>query len=212
MPSNYTLIRVSTPIGDLKLYTHYEGLFVIDEIILAGQHQRGLMLNPQVVVDVGAHIGTFTLLSALNILKTHGKGVVVSLEPVSINYTLLINNIKANQFEHVVIPVKAALYPKAINVKIGWLGIKEMVRSITMDDVMKIINNYGYSSIDLLKIDVEGVEIDILTQNNEWLRYINAIVIELHPWIYGNEGVNKIVKALRNKGFNVRHIERYIEC
>jgi len=95
MPTGYTLATVKTNLGILKLYTHYEGLQVIDEIFILGQYSKGLTHDNRVVVDVGSHIGTFTLLSALNMKRKGIRGVVVAIEPTFINYGLLLNNVKA---------------------------------------------------------------------------------------------------------------------
>jgi hypothetical protein len=49
-----------------------------------------------------------------------------------------------------------------------------------------------------------------ISKDSEWLDHTKALVMELHPWVYGVDGMTKIVKALRRKGFEVKQIERRI--
>jgi len=210
MPTGYTLVTVNTALGALKLYTHYEGLQVIDEVLVLGQYSKGLESDSRVVVDVGAHIGTFTLLAALTMKRRGIQGVVVPVEPVSINYMLLLSNVKLNQLEHYVKPIKAAVVSQKTTLEIGWIGVKEKVQTITMYKIIDLIKKLGYSNIDLLKMDIEGAEIDVLLNNNSWLNHVNRIVMELHPQIYGYNGVLKIVRELKERGFEVKIVYRYI--
>jgi len=210
MPTGYTPVTVNTALGTLKLYTHYEGLQVIDEVFVLGQYSKGLESDSRVVVDVGAHIGTFTLLAALTMKRRGAQGVVVSVEPVSINYTLLLNNVKLNRLEHYVKPIKAAVASRKTTLEVRWIGVKEKVQTITMHEIVDLIKKLGYSNIDLLKMDIEGAEIDVLLNNNSWLNHVNRIVMELHPRIYGYNGVSKIVRELKERRFEVEIVHRYI--
>jgi len=210
MPTGYTLVTVNTAFGALKLYTHYEGLQVIDEVFVLGQYSKGLEFDSRVVVDVGAHIGTITLLAAL-IMKRRGvQGVVISVEPVSINYMLLLNNVKLNRLEHYVRPIKAAIASRKTTMEVEWIGVKEKVQSITMHEVVDLIKKLGYNSIDLLKMTIQGAEIDVLLNNNSWLNYVSRIVLRLNPQTYGYKGISKIVRELKERGFEVKIVHKHI--
>lgn len=55
--------------------------------------------NIQIVVDVGAHIGRYTLLAA----KAVGKGgKVIALEPNHLNYQRLLSNVRLTNFDNVI--------------------------------------------------------------------------------------------------------------
>lgn len=194
----------------LRFYTHYEGLQVIDELLVLNQYDLAYKLKPRTVIDIGAHIGTFSIPMALNILDLYGGGLVVALEPATINHCALVNNIVINGVEKIVKPIKAAVSINQGSLEIEWIGMRERVSSITMAQLLELIKTKGYNSIDLIKIDIEGAELDIITKDCEWLNYTKALVMELHPWIYGTEGVMEIIKILRGKGFKVKQIERKI--
>ena len=50
------------------------------------------------------------------------------------------------------------------------------VRAVTMDTVMR---ETGIDSIDLLKVDIEGAEIEIF-KSCPWIRKVRVLTIELH--------------------------------
>jgi FkbM family methyltransferase len=209
--SNYSMVTVKYNNRKLKFYTHYEGLQVIDELLILNQYDLAYRLKPRVVVDVGAHIGVFSIPMALNILDLYGDGLVVAVEPVTINYRALVNNILINGVEKIVKPIKAAVSVNQSPIEIEWIGMKELAASITMTQLLEFIKSNGYNTIDLIKMDIEGAELDIITKDSEWLDHTKALVMELHSWVYDIDGITKIVKTLRRKGFNVKTIERKVD-
>lgn len=69
-----------------------------------------------------------------------------------------------------------------------------------MKEILDLLSKLGYDRVDLLKIDIEGAELDLLTKENSWLSKVNAIVAEIHPQVYGLRGVDEIVTALKSSG------------
>ena len=120
--------------------------------------------NGYVVLDIGAHIGYFTLISA----KLVGKnGKVFAFEPDPANFALLKKNIASNCYKNVIIS------QKAITSKNGKLKLhlsKDStghqidyshssyqtieIESIRLDDYFR---NYD-ENIDFIKIDAEGAD------------------------------------------------------
>ena len=206
--SNYSMITVKYNNRKLKFYTHYEGLQVIDELLILNQYGLAYRLKPRVVVDVGAHIGAFSIPMALNILDLYGDGLVVAVEPATINYRALVNNIMINGVKKIVKPIKAAVSVNQSPKEIEWIGVKELVASITMTQLLEYIKSDGYNAIDLIKMDIEGAELDIITKDSKWLDHTKALVMELHPRVYGIKGIMAILKVLRKSGFKVKQIKK----
>ncbi len=130
-----------------------------------------------IVVDLGANLGYFTLLAA----KLVGpKGKVYAFEPEPINYSLLLQNIALNGYDNVV-PV-----PKAVSNVTGkvrfFLDKKDTgahtiyqpsdkgdfieVESVVLDEFFKDKNH----PINVIKMDIEGAEMAALSGMNRIIR------------------------------------------
>jgi FkbM family methyltransferase len=123
------------------------------------------------ILDVGAHIGYYTLLFA----KRAGKrGRVYAFEPSTNTRDRLVENISLNHLTNI-ITVEAAASDEAGTASINLAGGSntgstslhfdagavgtEQVETIVMDDYLE---RHGIRAIDLVKIDVEGHELQAL--------------------------------------------------
>lgn len=124
-----------------------------------------------IVIDVGANIGYYTLIFAKLVGKT---GKVIAFEPEPKNFQLLKKNIAINELTNVIIEQKI-VSDKNEKIKLfladsGIVGhrinpIKNTtnfieVDSVTLDNYLQI-NNLN-KKINFLKIDVEGAEMQVL--------------------------------------------------
>lgn len=141
-----------------------------------------------VIIDVGAHIGVFSLfLSTFD-----NESQIYAFEPIPDTYTQLKKNIMINHLEDII-----NIYPYALSGKSGLIDIyisnedqnasiyhldsdvnKIQVESFSLDD---FINNSQLSNIDIIKLNCEGAEIDILRNcsDSTW-GIINRILISFH--------------------------------
>jgi FkbM family methyltransferase len=168
------------------------------------------ILENDVVVDMGAHIGAFAVRAA----RQAHRGKVYSYEAARGTYLLLEENRKLNSLENLCIENSAVsnrrgempLYTPANNSILGSLrqdtsSFKEMVRAITFSD---IITQHALERIDFLKIDVEGAEFDILFANpDETLGKTQKIVIEFHEFEGDKRSHQDLVDLLDSQGFKV---------
>jgi len=153
------------------------------------------------VVDAGAHVGVFSLVSSVFARK------VIALEPYPLNYSLLRINLARNDVDNV-IAINKALSSQRGKLKIHrgnhsgkhstFGSCKEFfeVPTITLEEIVS-----KYNDIDLLKMDVEGSEFEVFKMiRRENLEHIGAIVGEIHP-DYGT--IDTVVHRLKNSGFCV---------
>jgi len=130
------------------------------------------------VIDVGAHIGYHTL----NMAKCVGKtGKVFSFEPEPENFSILKKNVQVNEYQNIITKNKAV---GSSNNKIilytsqNHSGIHRMypskscqnqieIECVKLDDYFK--KNNFLDKIKLLKIDVEGAELNVLQGSKEIL-------------------------------------------
>ena len=158
----------------------------------------------QVVVDLGANIGVYSLVQSR---KMGGKGRVYAVEPNPDVYKRLQKNVTLNQALNVH-TIEAAVYSRSgridfqceRNTLISKIARGEtgttLVTAITLDE---LVASQGIRSIDILKIDVEGSEIDVLLGGQHALDICRRIVVECE-----DDDIAERVKALlSNKGFSL---------
>ncbi|HEY7328465.1 MAG TPA: FkbM family methyltransferase [Gemmataceae bacterium] len=141
--------------------------------------------------DIGANVGFFTILAAKLVGPT---GRVVAFEPVNANAHWLEHNLKLNGFHHVFIRQmalgnqdgEAAFRVSAESTwgKLAYTGPvnqETAVIQVPIRSLDKLHANGELPRPDLLKIDVEGAEVDVLRGSAETLRAVRPLLlIELH--------------------------------
>ena len=146
-----------------------------------------------IVVDVGAHYGYYTLLAA----KYLGDcGYVYAFEPHPDNFHVLIMNILANKLTNV------CAYKKAVMDKEGFIELfisegnpgghkvwsdkekKEVVYTEVLATTLDTFLNEKGEQLDLVKIDVNGAEMNVIMGMDNVLKQNNhlKIIIEFHPY------------------------------
>ncbi|MCA9882643.1 MAG: FkbM family methyltransferase [Anaerolineae bacterium] len=116
----------------------------------------------QVVYDIGANVGFYTLLAAKQV---GSGGYVIAFEPFERNIQFLKRHIALNRLNNVTIETKAvgaengqAFFQEGNSPSMGHLAAVGIpVELITVDTVAAA----GHAP-DVLKIDVEGAELDVL--------------------------------------------------
>ena len=174
------------------------------------------------VIDVGAHIGEYTLLGA----KLVGnKGLVISVEPDHDTVKSLKENIILNDFKNCSILEKAvgekietkSLYKVSKEDVYGYLDpyvVNKKLKKhseIEVTTIDQIVLSKNLDLVNLLKIDVEGFEYEVLLGCNESLKKnkIKKIIIELHPKYLKYKGINEdlIHTFLKKHGFVIKKIQ-----
>jgi len=144
--------------------------------------------NAGLFVDVGANFGWYSLLSA----RLAPKATIIALEPSHENFSLLNRNISSNCFTNIVAINKgagaesmdASLYtherdnPGAHSVRKSADGLAK--ETISIEPLDKILQPYP-GRVQLLKIDVEGYEVEALIGAKKTLRRTNNILLEYSP-------------------------------
>lgn len=183
-------------------------LDLLREIDLGNEYfKQYIPKTGDVIVDVGAHIGIFSVIAAAKApdIKVH------AYEPVPLVYATLERNIALNNLSHVVFPHHAAVSgtsgPTTLytaDLRTGSTAIFEpsfnemgyetiTVPGITLREIIKEAKR-----CDLLKMDVEGAEFDIILKTSpEVFKSISRIVMEYHA------DPAPIVGHLREHGYHV---------
>ena len=152
-----------------------------------------------IVVDVGANIGRYALLAAEQV---GARGRVIAVEPGALNFTLLSENAAMNGM-HWVQPVQVALGAAdgtaelvgggdatTNTLRVDWLdhlegttGIERRPRQpVAVRSLTSLLLELNVPRVDLLKIDVEGAELEVLHGALPLLQSgsIKEVICELH--------------------------------
>jgi FkbM family methyltransferase len=163
----------------LEKYEPYETKLILKQV------KKG-----DVIVDVGANIGYYTMLLAQKAKK------VYAFEPDSVNFEILGKNIKANNLKNVV-AIKAAvgskegkleLYKSKENfgdhklfktlIPAGTSIDREAIKVIKLDDFIK-------EKVDLIKIDTQGWEPEVIDGSKKIIEKDKPIIfMEYSPASY----------------------------
>lgn len=159
------------------------------------------------IVDIGAHVGTFTIWAALRAPQAR----CLAVEPNPNSFRLLVDNIRRNGLQERVTAVNAAAGPRP---GIGHLELIEhslgtrLTRggegglSVKVESIDNLLSENDLQNVDVFKIDCEGMEYEIFeAMSAERLRAINAVMCEYHP-VPGHD-VAELDGILRAVGFVV---------
>jgi FkbM family methyltransferase len=222
--ANPCLLKISVPkYGGYKAYCPINKNEFInmtireDEII-----EHFLPKQGDIVVDIGAHIGHYTLIASKRV-GTNGKVVAIEAHPG--NFEMLNRNIKLNRLTNV-IPLNYAAYSKETKVKLyvpdeesGYTiyhtlmertGKKFVeVDAITLDYLLLQLNGIreGVVEVNWIKIDVEGVEFEVLKGATNVLSKSKdiALLIEVH----GIDNYRPLIEFLNSYNFIIEFEKTY---
>jgi FkbM family methyltransferase len=176
---------MQTPIGELIVRDSYDEA-VIREVVFDRSYERwGEIELVGTVLDLGAHIGSFSALAI------HCGCSVTAVEPSYSSFKLLEQNAPKAIKIHKAVGrgrVRIAQYERSELNKIANEG--EEVDTITLDELIT-------GPIDLLKIDIEGAEYEALYSSSR-LSFVRQITMEYHDGI-GRLG--ELLTFLDNNGF-----------
>jgi len=163
-----------------------------------------------VIVDIGAHVGYFTIYAA----KKATRGKILSFEPSRESFKVLKNNLKINNIQNVNVENigvrnesgTSTLYVDEDN-EIGnsmFSNDKNLIKeNVQVTSITDIIKKYNLKSIDLLKLDCEGAEYEIILKLPiEILNKIKKISMEVHK--IDNFDIKDIEKFLAENNFQVK--------
>jgi FkbM family methyltransferase len=152
--------------------------------------------NQPVIIDVGAHHGAYAIVIGKSVQKFGGR--VIAVEPNPQSCDVLQRNIRLNKLEKTVICEQVAIADKAGHMKIELLGSESKITSAQTNNPYTIevvtlellLEKYAIDYVDLLIIDVEGVELPVL-RGFPWQSVIvRKIFCELHPYAWKDFGYN----------------------
>lgn len=162
--------------------------------------------NPKIIIDCGSYIG----LSSIWFLTHFLNSKIIALEPDKQNYLLCKRNLQPYLDRATLLNKALWSDSKGVQLHRGtfrdgkdWAvqtkkEIDKDSKFIESIDMQGLIKKYNLSSIDILKIDIEGAEKEVFSSKNmNWLNIVKNIVIEIHS----KECEKKFFSTLKNFTF-----------
>ena len=163
---------------------------IFHDIFLFGEYDIPLDFTPDTILDIGANVGLTTVYFA----NRYPGARIISVEPESENFDVLEQNTAAYTN---VLPLNRAISNKGgqlihvVDKGFGEWGfmtskkdpakedkIKGTVKTVTVPEIM---DWYELQTVDVVKIDVEGAEMELFEDNYQsWISRARCIIIELH--------------------------------
>lgn len=141
---------------------------------------------PKTIIDGGANIG----LSSVFFAERYPHSRILSLEPDAANFQILQENVRPYKN---VVPLRGAIWGRNEMLKLqhsaagawghsvhamdGSERTNAHVRGWTVDSLMDLMN---WNRCDLIKLDVEGSELEIFRHAESWIPRVETIAVELH--------------------------------
>jgi FkbM family methyltransferase len=212
------MVRVRLPLGVAAEFDLMTAAFLVKELLVDGAYEAFPEFIPgpgQVVVDVGAHQGVFSLQAARRVGPT---GRVVSIEASPRNQDILERNIAANGFHQVTLVRAAAadfegevaLYEDPLGSASNSIMVHEAgcfpvkVRARTLSGILAEL---GISRVDILKIDVEFAGLAVLKGGAAALAARPRVVMEVEG---AADQVDAARRFLENLGYRVRTLRHIL--
>lgn len=145
--------------------------------------------SPKFIIDAGANVG----FAAVSFAMRFPEATILAIEPERANFDLLSLNVAPYPN---ITPLRAALWQEDGELDIadpgrgswgfttreidGGDGEQRTGQRVPAVTVGGLMERYEQDRVDLLKLDIEGAEVEVLESSGAWMHKVDGIIIELH--------------------------------
>jgi FkbM family methyltransferase len=154
-----------------------------------------------VIFDCGANVGT----SCAFFKHIYPQSRIIAFEPNAKITNYLLKNIKNNSLENIEV-VEKAVWTTNNEIELGLEDAdgssiyleknKTKVESIRLKDYLD-----KEAVVDMLKMDIEGAEIEVLKDCRQSLNNVKNIFVEFHSYRNGTQKLSELIDVLESAGF-----------
>ena len=162
--------------ASLRVRLGQSDLRVLDDVIAQNSYEPPFAFEPRVIIDAGANIGLTSIWFAIR----HPNAAIIAVEPDLENFRLLERNVAAYPNIRV---VRAALWSHTGEVNLTDPGTGAWGLRVGPSDAETPPVGASVPAVDmpsLLKVDIEGGELDVFRDASAWIDRVDVIAIELH--------------------------------
>jgi FkbM family methyltransferase len=154
--------------------------------VIRANYGRHLPREPvRLIIDAGAYIGDTTVWY----LNRFPQATVIALEPNPRSFSMLERNCR--RYGQRAIPLQAAVWPCRTRLELNEgsgttdASVRQVTTTasnccvgVTVDD---LLSEYSDSTVDIFKCDIEGAEVDLLSNPNDgWVRRTRSMYVDVH--------------------------------
>jgi FkbM family methyltransferase len=157
--------------------------------------------NEPVIFDCGANVGA----SCAFFKHIYPQSRILAFEPNPKITSYLLRNIKNNSLENIEV-IEKAVWTTNNGIELGLEDAdgssihleknKTKVKSVRLKDYLE-----KEEVVDMLKMDIEGAEIEVLTDCRESLSNVKNIFVEFHSYMIEPQRLSVVIDVLESAGF-----------
>jgi len=154
-----------------------------------------------VIYDCGANVGT----SCAYFKYQYPQSRIIAFEPNTNVAEYLFRNIKINSFQNIEV-INKAVWTNSNGLELGLDDAdassihldknKTKVNSVRLKDYLE-----KEEDVDMLKMDIEGAEIEVLQDCRESLSKVKNIFVEFHSYRNEPQKLSEVIHVLESSGF-----------
>jgi FkbM family methyltransferase len=158
-----------------------------------------------VIIDAGANIG----LAAVWYSKLYPEAIIISIEPDPANFEILGANTAALpnvRGHYAAVGARPGFVEVSREAGSSWASTTTRseagsVQIVTINDLVKSIP--GGAAL-IAKIDIEGFEDDLFSENLSWLDDVCAVIVEPHDWLQPTKTTSRsLQRAFGERSFGL---------
>lgn len=219
MPKNLRLLpnaQCSVEYNGRKIVAPRDGILAFIEILQDEVYEKfGSPKRGDVVLDLGAYVGMFTLKAARQVGDI---GKVIAIEPNPSNISYLRSNVETSKNISV---VEEAILNKVGEGKLYISGVSSQCHSliyphnkflkVRINTLDNLVEELRLPQVDFIKIDIEGAELQALEGARGVLKNnVKLAIASYHPLPNGQPELPLIVAFLESVGYQTRVLDKYV--
>jgi len=198
-----------------SFYNWFEFLLLYKDEFIFQDYKFRTKNKAPFIIDCGGHIGTTTLYFK----KKWPNSQIIVFEPSPIPLKLLKLNVKQNNYKDIKIVDAAVSTKKGFTEffirknpeEASWGDTTNISMRYNPEEYKKVkvktvkLSSYIDKPVDLLKLDIEGMEAQVLKECQKRLKFVEKLIIEYHGDVTNKfNKVEDIIKILKENNFSYR--------